>query len=146
MAASRHCALPFESFLRIVGLALLISITAMAAVGQDLSNLGTLGQQALHRGDYDEAERYFRLELKRAESTSAPELELVLAMADLAETLRSRGQYDEAERLFDRSLRILQTGPAATDRLLAVILSRSAASLNDDNAIQAENRGSWCHE
>jgi tetratricopeptide (TPR) repeat protein len=82
-----------------------------------------LGRQALKAGNYVEAEHSFRMALERVEREKLSDWQLVVALGNLAELLRSVEKYDESEKLFDRALTIRRAGTIADKRNLAVLLT-----------------------
>ncbi len=59
------------------------------------------------RGQYDEAERLYRLALAATEQIGDAR-EVAVTQSSLANLLRTRGQYDEAERLLQSGLKIVR--------------------------------------
>jgi tetratricopeptide (TPR) repeat protein len=80
------------------------------------------GSQAVQKGDYTAARKYFRLALERAEMDPEPGSELVASLRNLGEVLHLTGEYVEAEKFFDRAIEILRITRTADKRLLPVLL------------------------
>ncbi len=74
----------------------------------DTSNLQYfLAKQLRTRGQYDEAERLYRLSLQTKEQIGDSR-SVAVTQSSLADLLRTRGQYDEAEALLNKGYVIVQ--------------------------------------
>jgi tetratricopeptide (TPR) repeat protein len=70
----------------------------------------SLADLLTNRGQYDEAERLYRLSLPVKEELG-DRRSVAVTQSSLADLLRVRGQYDEAERLYQSGLAICRTIP-----------------------------------
>ncbi len=85
-------------------------IKAAEKIGKDTEKAGiaTLLAYLLRtRGQYDEAERLYRLALAATEKIGDSR-SVAVTQSSLADLLRTRGQYDEAERLLQSGLKIVR--------------------------------------
>src|SRR6185503_7703162 len=100
-----------------LALALTILITVNVE-GQDLAveDPEPLGREAFKNGNYDAAEQHLRHALELAETDKTSDTNVVVAIGNLAETLRMKARYDEAEKLLDRALRILKGNDSVDKR------------------------------
>src|SRR5262245_9610544 len=109
--------------------ALILAISCAAVVqGQDIDikDLRAHGREAFKNGKYQDAVPSLRLALEKAITNHASDTVIVLALGDLAETLRLIGQYEESEKLFDRAIDILRTSSTAESRYKPIIFCNQA--------------------
>jgi len=94
------------------------------AHGQELTSteLMKTAREARQHGQYDVAERNFRLVLAKADGQHPPTIETVLCVADLGEVLLTEGHFAEPEKLFDRGLRMLEADSTLDPRYKPFLL------------------------
>src|SRR5262245_11210303 len=107
-------------------LSLLLSLAmfmSLSVEAQDLSfrELDRLGREDFVRGNYDQAEKYFRLALDRTAAEDVPDTDMVTALGNLAEQLRLTGRYQESEEFYARAIAILRTGTVEDPRLAPLV-------------------------
>src|SRR5262245_60757284 len=95
----------------------------LVVAAQDLSfpELDRLGREEFDKGNYDQAQKYFRLALERAAAERVSDKDIVSVLGNLAEQLRLTGRYDESEKFFAGAIAILQTGTVEDPRLAPLI-------------------------
>src|SRR5215510_9271667 len=66
-------------------------------------------RQAFEKGNYAEAERYYREAWRKAEARNASGARRASVVGNIAQVLRDQGRLTESEELFNDALRITET-------------------------------------
>ena len=104
-----------------------------AGLGLPLENAG---DRAFNRGDYSEAERYFREAWKKADAEHAPDFVRASVIGSLAQVLLTRGRLTESEELFNLALKIADAG-VADPRVRAILLLNQERELPSSGGVDA---------
>src|SRR5678815_1676937 len=87
------------------------------------------GDRAFLRGDYAEAERYFREACRSAEAEHAPEAARASAIASLAQVTLTLGRPKESEELFNLALESTANRTPDDPKVRAIALLNFSALL-----------------
>ena len=99
----------------------------------------TAGEQAFQKGDYSEAERYYRDAWKNATTTNGPASRRAAVLGNLAQVLANQNRLKEAEVLFDRAVEIAKHEPVDLRVRIALLVNISALYTRTHRLERAES-------
>jgi tetratricopeptide (TPR) repeat protein len=103
----------------------------------ELSDLLKKGREASQSGNFDGAERYYRMAVEHAER-AGDAVQRAEALGDLGGVLLARGQHAEAKTVCLQALQVLRTAPSK--RYLPLVLNNlGALSSQNEEFVQAES-------
>jgi tetratricopeptide (TPR) repeat protein len=124
-------------FASVIGLTFPVMLFGVQETVQS-GGLRSTGQHAYEKGDYAEAERYYRDALKTADTKGASAEERARASGDLAAVLSEAGRFKESEELLTHGLNLIQ-GERVSPQVHAILLSNLAGIyLGRDQFVRAE--------